>query len=210
MIKLFKQLEQKSARLLVGVTLFVAAVVIGVPAPASAASADGYWGQLISKNSLPYYKECLSKTWQPGVTVFQDHCENNSWQLWHMTPVGGGYFNIISNEVAQDGTHHCLDVYAFSHDYGAKVTTWPCNGYTNQQWYLKWVSSDSFILKPRHAISDGPYYVSPYKPPLGYPGTYPAGKCLDVSGYSQSNGAQVFQWECLGGANQQWSYDGSW
>ncbi|HEX8149985.1 MAG TPA: RICIN domain-containing protein [Pyrinomonadaceae bacterium] len=30
------------------------------------------------------------------------------------------------------------------------------------------------------------------------------GKCLDVSGVSYANGAAVHQWDCVGGANQQW------
>lgn len=32
-----------------------------------------------------------------------------------------------------------------------------------------------------------------------------AGRCLDVSGVSQENGAAVHLWDCHGGANQQWS-----
>jgi hypothetical protein len=31
-----------------------------------------------------------------------------------------------------------------------------------------------------------------------------SGKCLDVSGFSQADGADVFQWRCLGGWNQTW------
>jgi hypothetical protein len=33
-----------------------------------------------------------------------------------------------------------------------------------------------------------------------------SGKCLDVSGWSKADGAQVFQWDCHGGANQLWDF----
>ncbi|MGW0511081.1 RICIN domain-containing protein [Streptomyces olivaceoviridis] len=33
-----------------------------------------------------------------------------------------------------------------------------------------------------------------------------SGKCLDVSGWSGADGAQVFQWDCHGGANQLWKF----
>ena len=31
-----------------------------------------------------------------------------------------------------------------------------------------------------------------------------SGKCLDVSGISYADGANVYQWNCTGGFNQQW------
>ena len=31
-----------------------------------------------------------------------------------------------------------------------------------------------------------------------------SGKCLDVSGGSLGDGASIIQWQCHGGANQQW------
>jgi hypothetical protein len=46
MIKLFEQLQRKSARLLIGSTLFAVAAIVGMPAPASAWSE---WGRLESK-----------------------------------------------------------------------------------------------------------------------------------------------------------------
>ncbi|MCX4821575.1 RICIN domain-containing protein [Streptomyces sp. NBC_01142] len=33
-----------------------------------------------------------------------------------------------------------------------------------------------------------------------------SGKCLDVSGWSKTDGAQVFQWDCHGGTNQLWEF----
>ncbi|WP_405827177.1 MULTISPECIES: RICIN domain-containing protein [unclassified Streptomyces] len=36
-----------------------------------------------------------------------------------------------------------------------------------------------------------------------------SGKCLEVADWSTSNGAVVRQWECTGGANQQWTGNGT-
>ena len=35
-----------------------------------------------------------------------------------------------------------------------------------------------------------------------------SGKCLEVGGWATNNGAGVDQWDCTGGANQQWFWDG--
>lgn len=32
-----------------------------------------------------------------------------------------------------------------------------------------------------------------------------SGKCLDVSGVGMQNGANIYQWDCHGGANQRWT-----
>ncbi|MFD9030598.1 RICIN domain-containing protein [Streptomyces sp. NPDC059567] len=32
-----------------------------------------------------------------------------------------------------------------------------------------------------------------------------SGKCLEVKGWSTANGAQIGQWDCHAGANQQWT-----
>lgn len=185
MIKLFKQLKQKITPLLIGAALFALAAMVGVPASASAASSDGYWGQLISKNTPPPYRKCLTAQGDPGNSVYQDYCSNDSWKLWHMQPIGNGYYKIQSG---WDG--HCLDVYAYSHNNYAKVTTWPCiSGASNQEWTLG-LSSTGFALKPRHAQYDNSG----------------RGKCLDVFAYSHNNGAPVVQWDCLGGVNQFWSF----
>ena len=56
----------------------------------------------------------------------------------------------------------------------------------------------------------------PYVPPGGTPPTptpglvnVASGRCLDVSGASTANGAQVQLWDCHGGTNQRWTYTAS-
>lgn len=183
MNRLFKRLGQKSTRLPMGVLLLAMVGIVGVPAPASALN-GGYYGHLISSDS----HMCLAA---PGVTgppwsAFQMNCAtNNVASLWHMQPIGNGYFKIRSV------WNNCLDVYAYSHDNKALVTTWPCiDGASNQEFSLG-QSWNGFTLKPRHARYDN----------------WGAGKCLDVYAFSHDEGAQVTQWDCWGGANQLWSYD---
>jgi hypothetical protein len=183
-----KQLGRKNAQLLIGATLFAAAVMVGVPTPASAANNYGY-GQLISKNSLPGQQMCLTNygSRSEGFTVYQYPYSNASRQLWRMQPIGGGYFKIISG--FNDKTS--LEVLDSSHNNHATVTTWQCMpGASNQEWSTG-QSLDGFTLKPRHSKFDN----------AG------RGKCLDVFAYSHSNVAPVVQWDCLGGVNQLWSYD---
>ncbi|MFJ4678446.1 RICIN domain-containing protein [Kitasatospora sp. NPDC088783] len=35
-----------------------------------------------------------------------------------------------------------------------------------------------------------------------------SGKCLEVTDWSTANGAGIRQWDCTGGANQNWTWDG--
>jgi hypothetical protein len=188
MIRQLERPGRQHTRRHMAAIVFAAAVVVGIQTPAFAASSDGYWGQLISRNSEPRYLKCLTTQGDAGLSVYQDYCSNDSWKLWHLKPVGGGYYNVIS-----DWDGHCLDVYAFNHDNYGLVTTWRCNGYTNQQWSLG-LSSKGFTLKPRHARYDNDG----------------AGKCLDVFAFAHNDGAPVVQWDCNGAMNQFWAYDGVW
>jgi hypothetical protein len=163
-------------------------IAFGMPAPASATSE---WGQLISRNSLPNQSMCLFAAADTDWSVWQNSCNGQPNDTWHMKPIGGGYYNIINP------WGKCLDVYAFSHDnyydYShGRVTTWDCKpGYSNQEWEPSF-GPNGFLLKPRHAKYDNGGQ----------------GKCLDVYAYAHSGGAPVVQWDCLGGVNQLWTFTG--
>jgi hypothetical protein len=182
------KIGRNKARLLVGATLLVVAVVVGVPAPASAAAPNRI--RLISMNSLPNQNMCLTAAASTDWSVWQYRCEwQNPNDVWRMVPVGGEYFNIVND------WGKCLDAYAFNHDNYGRVTTWDCKpGYTNQQW-KPYLSIYGFQLKPRHAEYDNGG----------------RGKCLDVYAYAHDNGAPVVLWDCIGGAtNQLWTSSGPW
>jgi hypothetical protein len=183
MIKSLRQLGQGSARLLIGGALLAMTVAISVPAPASASAESPNWLRLKSMNSLPGQDMCLTAAADTDWSVWQAICEHQ-WanDVWRMVPVGGGYYNI------KNAWNKCLDAYGFNHDNYGRVTTWDCNGYTNQQW-KPYFGVNGFQLKPRHAEFDNGGQ----------------GKCLDVYGFAHYGGAPVVLWDCLGGPNQMWS-----
>lgn len=181
MVGIFKQLTQKCAWLHTGVMGLALAVVVGLPMPASAAS--GYWAQVSTKNSPGM---CLTYGNQ-GDSVFQRGCDTAR-QSFYVQPIGDGYYSKLQSG-PYGGT--CLDVFSYSHSNHALVTMWPCiNNASNQEWHIGW-TPNGFTLQPRHAIFDN----------------WSRGKCLDVFSYSHSWGAQVVQWDCLGGVNQLWGIE---
>jgi hypothetical protein len=179
---MIKRLGQNSARLLMGTTLLFVAIVVGLPTSASATSE---WGHLISSNSLPSQQMCLTAAAATDWSVWQNSCNWQANDIWHMKPIGDGYYNIVNP------WGKCLDAYAFNHDNYGRITTWDCNGYINQQW-KPYFSLNGFELKPRHAEYDN----------------WRQGKCLDVYAYAHYAGAPVVQWDCLGGVNQLWIFSG--
>jgi Ricin-type beta-trefoil lectin domain len=202
---MIKQQRRKSVWLLLAAILLAGVTTVGISVPASASAPvfqESNWGKLYSNDSLVSYPKCLIAQGQNN-RVLQDTCLNSSQnELWHFNPQGNGYYTIESGENSGTvpGPRTCLDVLAFNHDYYGNVTTGPCNGSTNQQWYVNWVSNDFFSLKPRHAIFDGPGYIDSNNH------WSPRGKCLDVFAFAHYNDAPVVQWECNGAVNQLWSY----
>lgn len=90
----------------------------------------------------------------------------------------------------------CLDVNGGSRDNGAKVQQWGCNNTGAQQWEIRYVTSG-----PKFNGQAGNYYAII---------NINSGKCLEVRDWAQYNGAQVTQWDCHYGANQQWLLYNHW
>ena len=59
---------------------------------------------------------------------------------------------------------------------------WDCNGGTNQQFTLQSAGSGYVRVVERRS-----------------------GRCLDVPGWSTTNGTVLNLWDCTGGNNQQWA-----
>lgn len=85
----------------------------------------------------------------------------------------------------------CLDVVDWGAYNGANVQQWGCWNGSPQLWY--------FENGVRAAGKDG-YYDTWF-----LVRTRTTGRCLDVSGISQENGANVHVWDCWGGPNQRWA-----
>lgn len=83
----------------------------------------------------------------------------------------------------------CLSVEGHSLADFANVVQWTCNGLGNQVWDTEhagrdWYGRDYYRLKARHS-----------------------GKCLDVEGGRVANEANVQQYGCHWGDNQQWRFE---
>jgi hypothetical protein len=79
----------------------------------------------------------------------------------------------------------CGDVSGWSTNNGAIVHQWDCHDGNNQVWRLNYKRSDggNSVWEIRNRHSD---------------------KCLDLKDWSTANGAQIQQWSCHGGKNQEW------
>jgi hypothetical protein len=77
----------------------------------------------------------------------------------------------------------CVDVPGGNYYAGARVQQWPCNGTNAQVWKVLKNDDGSWTFQA--------YFAWP-QPPL----------CLDVTGASKDNGAQVQLWSCNGTAAQ--------
>ena len=123
-----------------------------------------------------------------GVNVFQYGTSTADNRLWDITPVAGGYYKLISvhsgkalavdlNELTNGGHNAATDD-------GANIFQYGTDNRANRLWRIESVDGD-----------DGCYRKLTNK--------Y-SEKVLDVSGISTADGANVHQWEYVGGLNQQW------
>lgn len=122
-----------------------------------------------------------------GTPIIQWDCSGSpnptDGQVFTLVPVGNN-FNIVVNQSSA-----CVDVAGASTANGAKLQLWGClgAGQTNQIWQRIGIQGDS-----------------PY---VGFIAQH-SGKCADVLGVSQNNGAAVGQWDCVWGNNQRWLLEG--
>jgi Ricin-type beta-trefoil lectin domain-like len=157
-------------RVFVGTTNSVA-VFGGLPAPASTTTVPAGWVNIISKNS----GKCLDVQGgfqSDGAPVWQWTCWGGDNQKFWLTPVSGGYQITVKHSGLQ------MDVWGgpnATYD-GAPLAQYPYGGSTNE----------TFQVNP---TADGYYILNPVN----------SGKCLDVQGGFQSDGAPVWQWTCWGG-----------
>lgn len=130
-----------------------------------------------------------------GAMLQQSECSGNlPTQQWFLKPtriydlyfIPRDYYQIISIKSGK-----CLEVYNWSTANQAEVDQWDCHGGRNQLWRLD-------RLNPLG------YYQIVNVNTIGFLGL--TNKCLDVSGWSQDDGAQIWQYSCNGNSNQQWRF----
>jgi ricin-type beta-trefoil lectin protein len=109
---------------------------------------------------------------------------------WDQHGAGNQQFRIEplgSNQFALRAVHSgkVLDVWEWSTANGGRIIQWDWHGGNNQRWAIDDAGvagdPDLFALRSIHS-----------------------GKVLDVSGISRGNGAQIVQWDWVGGNNQRW------
>lgn len=90
------------------------------------------------------------------------------------------YYKITSKHSGK-----CLDASGWSRENGARIIQWDWHGGANQRWQLleRGSFNSELVAVFRNLNSE---------------------KCLDVSGWSRDNGAEIIQWDYHGGDNQRW------
>ncbi len=149
------------------------------PPPTGGQIPTGYVN-VVSKNS----GKCLDITGGPsatanGILVQQWTCLNGTNQAFEFIPVTGGY------TITAQSSQKQLDVRG-----GQGAVS---NGTPIQQWAYWGGRNEIFSVT---STSDGYYTISPLSSRL----------CLNVSGNSQQNGAQIIQYSCVATDNEKWSF----
>lgn len=95
---------------------------------------------------------------------------------------GPAYVNVVNKIVANGGL--CLDVASNSLNSGTAAVQQPCSDAPSQTWAAVAIGNGYYHLVAQHS-----------------------GKCLNISGGSTADGAQLIQWDCqaAGATNDQWS-----
>ena len=111
-----------------------------------------------------------------GNKIQQYTCAGGNFnQQWQFRTTSGGYYEVVSRNTSNS----VWDVAGVSQSDGALIQLYTYGGGNNQQWQPVSLGGGNFRFVARHS-----------------------GKCLDIPNSSTTNGVQLQQWTCNGGANQ--------
>ncbi len=117
---------------------------------------------------------------EDGAPIIQWDQHGGSNQQFRIEPLGRNQFALRAVHSGK-----VLDVWEWSTANGGRIIQWDWHGGNNQRWAIDDAGvagdPDLFALRSIHS-----------------------GKVLDVSGISRGNGAQIVQWDWVGGNNQRW------
>ncbi len=125
-----------------------------------------------------------------GTNIQQNASNGATYQQWNVKPINprnGGDFSYFTITGVASGKH--LDITNASLDNGGnlimyeKGTWWDGRQSLNQVWYLEYAEDGWFYIRNQFSA-----------------------KCLEVANNSNSNGANIQQWDKDGGTNQQWRF----
>lgn len=153
-----------------------AVAVVGLAAPAGAATIDtDAWYVLVNRHSGKAM-EVRDQSWADGAVVQQWDRNDKVWQQWQFEDVGSGWYllrNRMSGKV--------LDVWEWSTADRADIRLYSAHGGANQQFRVADSDGDRVRLVNRHS-----------------------GKAAAVTDWSMSNGATISQSTDYNLYNQQW------
>jgi hypothetical protein len=126
-----------------------------------------------------------------GANVQQWSCHDGDNQRWIFKPQGYDGNDPVYL-IINVGSGKCLDVEGASLKDGANIIQYSCHSGKNQLWKVKPIGGEG-----ERKLSLLGYQIISVK----------SGKCLDVSGSSLKDGANVLQWTPHNGDNQRWLLD---
>ncbi|WP_308250199.1 lectin [Sphaerisporangium fuscum] len=164
-------------------------------------------------------------SWNPNAVISDNYClRTNGWFGVYFDE-GSKYYTVTGNVLSNTGTWATANYWGGENMGNLTVTgNWSTNGSTNVTngdrgnvvygnvtvGNGNWPAGAQAVM-----ASAGPQTGTSPSPTPTPPGDTSAlkgvgsGRCLDVSGASQANGAQAQIWDCNGQANQQWTSTGS-
>jgi beta-glucanase (GH16 family) len=127
--------------------------------------------------------KCLdvsSSSTADGASVQEWSCNGTGAQLFHVSQVGGGFY-----EIANVHSHKALDIRDVSYAENARLQQWGYGGGQNQQFQIVNRGNGRFSLHPRHT-----------------------GMALDVFWGNAADGTPIVQYPYSGRDNQLWTFEG--
>ncbi|MFI7454366.1 ricin-type beta-trefoil lectin domain protein [Nonomuraea sp. NPDC049714] len=152
-------------------------------------------------------------SWNPGAVINDNHClRTNGWFGIYFDE-GSRHYTVRNNVLSNTGTWATAN-YWYGENMGDFTVTgnWSTNGSTNITNGDRGNVVNNNVTVTNGAWPAGAQAVIAAAGPQGRPpGSTSAlrgvgsGRCLDVSGASQANGAQAQVWDCNGQPNQRWT-----
>ncbi|MBP2706848.1 ricin-type beta-trefoil lectin domain protein [Microbispora sp. RL4-1S] len=159
-------------------------------------------------------------SWNPGAVISDNYCLRTNGYFGVYFDEGSKYYTVRNNVLSSTGTWLTANYWGGENMGNFTVTgNWSSNGSTNV------TNGDrGNVVSGNVTVSNGQWpsgaqsvmaaagpqggSSSPSPPPSGGTNAIKgvgSGRCLDVTGASQTNGAQAQIYDCNGAANQQWT-----
>ena len=82
----------------------------------------------------------------------------NTGQVWYLSPIGGGYYTLASQDVVNANVNSCIEPSGGSTASGAEIVTFACTTTSAQQW--SFVPAVPMATTPTFSVAAGNYYTA--------------------------------------------------